>query len=301
MDFVTIVFNDKTELMLLKLQAYSFRFVDPHTVHTIYIVSNDDIDNKLYRQELKKIQRLYPTTMKTQIVSLNDLHLSFQRTDWFNQQIIKLEISKLITAPCYVILDAKNHFIRYTQQCDFIDKDTNQPILFLDNPGSMLHYFHNCMAYWGDTDFLLPDNKNLLTTTPYVIQTQDCRDMLREIERKEKTDFSTFFKLNLCKYTEFYLYSCFLISSNRIQNYSFHPPNCVAIFNADPQLHEFNRFEKKSVVLTDERIKVFGLHRNAIPYLDDTYKENLLELYRHFYRDNGYSDNGYVYCCSLLQ
>ena len=40
-DFVTIVYDDETELNLLRLQASSFNMVDPRLINNILVVFND--------------------------------------------------------------------------------------------------------------------------------------------------------------------------------------------------------------------------------------------------------------------
>jgi hypothetical protein len=279
--FITIVYNDEIELSLLKLQAHSFRFVNPSIVHAIYIVLNDK-DDHFTEKFTKEIRPFYPVALPLKIVFLDDLHLNFKKSDWFNQQIIKLEISKRVESKYYVVLDGKNHFVRETGIADFMDSETGKPFLFVGDPGTMNQYYYHCLDYFGISD-ICPSKQQLLTTTPFLIQTDPCREMLKYIEDREKTTFASFFKSNQYKYTEFYLYSCYLLWTDNIKNVVLKPPFCICIFNADPILYPFNQFKNKKTILSDPSKKVFGLHRSVIPYLDNEYKQNLYQLYSHFY------------------
>lgn len=283
MDFVTIVFYNPVELALLKLQAYSFKFVDPTIINTIYVIYNDtDTNKEAFLKEFEKIKKFYPKRLIVEVVTLDQLKLNFNHSSWFNQQITKLEISRLISSEYYVLLDSKNHFVREIYLSDFIDE--GKPILFVDDPGSMINYYQNCLTYYGIYQVSeSPSTKKFLTTTPYIIKTQDCREMINHIETKEKIVFSEFFKNNPGKYTEFYLYSTYLLFSDKIKNYVLKPMASISIFGSDPKIHAFNTFDKKKVILTNEKLKTFGLHRGVIQYLDAEYKQNLLNLYSNFY------------------
>ena len=113
-DFITIVFHNKIEYELLKLQALSFAYVDVTLIHRILIVFNDVTQYKgFFNDFFKEIMPYYPDSHKSmiQIMHLNELNLKIKCSDWFTQQAIKIIISKKIKTKYYITLDAKNHFI----------------------------------------------------------------------------------------------------------------------------------------------------------------------------------------------
>ena len=87
-DFVTICYNDKLELDLLKLQAISFKFVDKKFVNNIYILYND---NNYINFNL--IRNFYPSYFqdKVKIIYRQDIYKKDKyKSNWRNQQLFKL-------------------------------------------------------------------------------------------------------------------------------------------------------------------------------------------------------------------
>ena len=109
-DFATLTFNDNVEIGLLKLQAISFKYVEPECIGKIFVFYNDSGTDKI-----EFIKNYYPKNLLSKINiiyrdNIFDNHI--ERSDWFNQQYFKLYISNYIQCEYYVILDSKNHFIR---------------------------------------------------------------------------------------------------------------------------------------------------------------------------------------------
>ena len=143
LDFLTLVFGSKTEIGLLKLQAIGFKRVEPtfiDQIGTIFIFYNDDgIEN------LEFIKTFYPDTLrsKVSIIYRDNVTRQHERTNWRNQQYFKLFISKFIQSEYYIVLDAKNHFIRDVNINDFFSD--GKPKLYQRNPGKMISFYKNCV------------------------------------------------------------------------------------------------------------------------------------------------------------
>ena len=297
-DFVTIVYDNETELNLLKLQAHSFKFIDRSLLNDIIIVYNDKNPSNFKKTFKRNILPFYPRNFqhKVKIITLEDLNIKLE-SSWNSQQIVKLEISKLIQSEYYVMLDAKNHFIRKVNYRTFFKN--GKPAIFLNNPGKMIRYYYNCLDYFEAQDPFNykktgKGNEILLTTTPYLFHTEDVKDLLKFIENKEKTPFPIFFQQNR-NLTEFYLYSTYLIYTNKIKNCWMCPSICKILYG------EINRAEVEGRInqcLLNTNIKCFGLHRKFVKDVseaqaeeintewnenDNTYKKNILIFYSNFY------------------
>jgi hypothetical protein len=285
MDFVTIVYNDAIELNLLKLQALSFSYVDASLVNNIYIMYNDS--GILNRDD---IVTYYPEDFrdKVSIVYLTDVCATASETksSWYSQQVMKLLIANLVKSNYYLVLDGKNHFIRNITRSEYFDND-DKPRLFVYNPGKMLQLYYNCLEYYKiKCPFNYKDgiNNKLLTTTPYLMNKYDVLEMMQYIEHKEKESLIHFFMKNNTKYCEFYLYSTYLILTDKIKHYCLTEKNFRSIMAAP--LIAWNSSEVASNdVFNNNLIKIFGMHRRAIPLMDDNDKQTLLTMYKTVYND----------------
>lgn len=278
-DFVTICYNDKLELDLLKLQAISFKFVDKKFVNNIYILYND---NNYINFNL--IRNFYPSYFqdKVKIIYRQDIYKKDKyKSNWRNQQLFKLLIAKYISSKYYIILDGKNHFIRPVKVSVFFTD--GKPNMFLHNPGGMIKYYKNCLNYFN---IKCPLNNNqkytFLTVTPQIFITNIVINLINYIEKKEKTKFDKFFLCNR-KITEFYLYSTYLIYKKSLNLYNLKKKNSLFIVIMDNPNISWNTYEKKKLAITDNKCKIFGLHRKAVKRMNKRYKKNLIFLYKHFY------------------
>lgn len=133
-DFVTVVYSDEIEIKLLKLQAHSFSFVYPDIINNILVIFNDkkSLNEQMRNKFYDEIIECYPVELidKVKLLFLEDLNLDFDYSNWFTQQLIKLEISKHVTSDYYVVLDSKNHFIKIITM-DYFFKNNTSPICIL--------------------------------------------------------------------------------------------------------------------------------------------------------------------------
>jgi len=292
MDFVTIVFNNETEINLLKLQAVSFNFVEVEIINNILVLFNDNAElNDNFKNQFTEIINYYPEKIrnKVKLLFLKDIKLDFPYSDWFTQQVVKILISKKITTKYYLILDAKNHFIKNIAKSTFFDNKNNPYIYFNDSGSIFDEYYHNCLTYF---DVSCP-NKNLnlgtlkiQTTTPFIFITKYCLDLITCVENKEQKKFNDFF-IESKKYTEFYFYYSYLIYCNKFKKYnhntSYHP--VVTIGPQDPKTCSFNTWDDKKYYLNNENICTFSLHRHSVYILDFQYKKSLINFYMNIYKD----------------
>ena len=88
MDFLTLVYNNNSEIQLLKLQALSFKFVQESLVNNIIIFYNDNGRLNVEKSLIKS----YPLKFrnKVKIIYRDDLNIDYNKSDWKIQQFFKL-------------------------------------------------------------------------------------------------------------------------------------------------------------------------------------------------------------------
>ena len=238
-----------------------------------------------------EILPFYPENIrnKVKLLTLKDIDLSFETSsNWFTQQVCKIYISNHIQSTFYVLLDVKNHFIRYVDERYFLNSK-NKGFLYRESHGdNMLYYYHNCLQYFSqECPYKENVSRKYQTVTPFLFVTDLCKDLIKYIEMREGVSLKTFF-LNKKLYTEFFFYEAYLLFSNKMNNYYEiidRPLPFSTIGNCNPELN-YNNYDSKKFILQDESIKMFAIHRFVIPQLSDEYKRNLLFFYSHFYKSD---------------
>ena len=278
-DFLTLVFDNNIEINLLKLQAYSFSFVDFNLINNIIIFYNDSGLNII--DDLKDY---YPSQLKEKVHIIYRDELFYNKSEsapWKHQQLYKLILYRFINSKYYIVLDCKNHFIRNVSFNNFFKN--NKPILFTKthkNNKNMMKYFYNSLKYFDIKDPKIY-KLNLKTVTPFIFITEEVKNMIDYIEKKEKTIFSYFFLKNN-DITEFYLYQSYIIFKNKLDHlYTLSPQITKSTFkNSTNIISDINE------IVNNNKLKIFGLHRNNINNISDKDKEYILKQYFEFYNNN---------------
>jgi hypothetical protein len=284
MDFVTIIFNDKTEIDLLKLQAYSFKFVDNTLINYIYIIYNDLVDINL-----DFIINWYPNQYQhlVKILYIKDWdNINNQwiiKNPWQMQQLLKLFTSKYIFSDFYCVLDTKNHFIKKVNYNDFFNYDNDEKKYYIfTSIGSRSNsfYMNNSLNYFYgkkkiNNDFIIS------MSSPFVFERKTVIDMINYIEKKENKHFGTFF-INLTQVTEFYLYSSYVLFSEK-KNYCFKEIIHTSI-HKNPN-ESWTLYFINNKLYNEENWKIFGLHRCSINDMSEDFKKLLLDMYMQFYEE----------------
>jgi hypothetical protein len=278
-DFSTIVFNDPIELNLLKIQAYSFKFIDPNMINKIFVIYND-----LVKCEMQDIIDYYPYEIreKVHVIFYSDMELdiSFLNHGWQLQQLLKLHVSNCIETEFYCVLDAKNHFLKAVTSGDLFQHENEYNIF--TSPGACVNnfYMENCLSYYGLDPLFYKDREILVSmSTPFIFETNCVKDMISYIETKEETKFETFFMGNK-NITEFYIYSAYLAFAKK-DNIRFKEIIHTTI-HSNPNESWSVYFIENEIYLHDW-VKVFGLHRKAPALMSNDYKQSVLKLYNCFY------------------
>jgi hypothetical protein len=128
MDVVTVCHTP--ELHLLKLQARSIaQHLQPDDVGRLWVVLNEPVPGQARDYFDRHIAHEYGQFIDHVVVVERDellrrvpVHRS--RWGWRMQQVLKLRVACRIGSACYLILDAKNHFIRRVSVNSFFDGST---------------------------------------------------------------------------------------------------------------------------------------------------------------------------------
>jgi hypothetical protein len=277
-DFATIFFNDCVEIMLLKLQAFSFKFVDFQIINNIILFFQDTSN-----LNIDEIVCHYPENIQNKVKIVlykeTDLDLNYLENGWQLQQLNKILISKYIKAEYYCILDAKNHFIRSTNYDDFF---YNNDYYIYTSPGCRTNdfYYSNCTEYFSGKS---STNKNDVSmSSPFIFHKKTVEEMISYIELKEKQKFAAFFMSN-SNITEFYLYASF-VEFNNCKNVKYNEIIHTTI-HSNPNEEWSLKFINEKMYL-DKKYKIVGLHRKSIEKMHPIYIHNLLQMYEYVYGKN---------------
>ena len=299
-DFVTIIFYDKVEMDLLKIQAHSFKYVDEFLINNIILMFNDkkELNEQFINYVYNELLIYYPPNLrdKIKIVFPKDINISIDiydsNSNWFSQQLCKIQISNIIETDYYVVMDSKNHYINPISVDFFfnIDIDGIKPILYFDPNGiALLRYYQNGLDYFNVTCPSLYNNPvfKIQTTTPFVFIKEECQSLMSYIRMKENKPFDIFF-MDSKLYTEFFFYFAYLIYKNNVNKYIYnkniHP--LVIVGPQPPSTCYYNTWEYKQEVLSNNTIYIFSLHRLAFYVINEEYKNNLLQFYKKTYKDD---------------
>ena len=198
-DFATIVFDNQRELNLLKLQAYSFKFVDKNLINKIYIFYQDS-----GKRDMKDVIAYYPEYLQDKVVVLYFDDMNFNKSItlmtnkelWWLQQYIKLYLAKLIEKEYYCVLDAKNHFIKNVGKKDFFTDDGKYYIFISDgcNTDGHHNFSKNSFKYFGiKPEYNISKKIFISMSTPFIFDKKQVIQMFNNIEKNEKTSFENWF------------------------------------------------------------------------------------------------------------
>jgi hypothetical protein len=265
-DIATVVYGP--DVWLLKLQARSLRrFFEQSDAGRIFVLINEDAPESTASRVLREVIPEYGSLAeRVKLVSSSELmHPHPGVAGWRSQQSLKLLVSTLVTTPCYLLLDAKNHFIRRVGMANFSDPATNRLRSYkVKEEGYLRPFLLNSLAYFG----VAPQDFNLPATTPYVMSTETVRGLLAHVEQKEGMPFDEFLHGVGRNMTEFYLYYAFILKTfGTVQKlYSFGPRNAASLFTMWPRTAE--HLENVFARTEDKNTLAFGLHKNRLPQLD---------------------------------
>jgi hypothetical protein len=261
---------------LIELQANSLRIhlgCDTSFVREIVIVDNRDAD-QLCRE---KILSCYGTlASRVRFIDVVEFGNMPQESGWYRQQALKLLISRKVTTPRYLLLDAKNHLINRMTRSTIEPEDGKFMYSYVHSyrEHSLRHFVENSCRYFDIKEAVI--ERFLPTVTPFAISTQVTRELLDYVEKRECQDFARVFlaRADSNRITEFGIYAAYLIHSGRgfTSLYDLTGPKF-------PVIRGDFEFNLPKVLEAANNAAFFSIHRTTFRKLDSRAAEALADFW----------------------
>lgn len=272
LDLVSITFEQEIRLQLLQAISIEKHF-EIDNINKYMIVLNGSSNQELaeYLEDLFNLFELSRSLQrKIQFINANDLldwiPPETENRSYLLQQIIKLKIARLVNSKHYLLLDSKNHFIRDVNIDDFISNEKIKT-QFKKPAYGLIKFLNHSLSVFNlrNEDYI---ENAMPTITPYLMKTLYVRELTTFLEEKFSKPFEQVFFEEIPNATEFYLYYSWLIKNNLLEDYVQSAGNGVTLYTRYPEDHDLCK-ELLRKAQSNKLIKVFGLHRNRIPKLDE--------------------------------
>ncbi|AJP72613.1 DUF6492 family protein [Sphingomonas hengshuiensis] len=276
-DIATVVYEP--EIALLKLQARSIqKFFRHRDIGKIYIIVNEMAPEATYSALKRFVVDEYGELL-SQVEVIPASHLMrphVGESGWRTQQSLKLLVSIYMENDHYLLLDAKNHFVRPVSIRNFFDPATGlMRSSRVGNHGALDHYLQNSLNYFGiePRDFSLP------MTTPYMMSTNIAQSLVQYVEQREGVKFDDFMHGSEHNVTDLFLYYAYIefLLGGAEKFYRFGPRNSklmFAHFASTP-----SQVDRVLGALEDSKILSFGLHRNCVAALTETDRARIIAFW----------------------
>lgn len=262
LSFVTAVFE--SELHLHTLQARSFA-VHLAAADVDEIVVLDNTRRGLRESERRAlITRFGPHSPRVRVIAREALGQVGAASGWRSQQILKLAVAAEISSPHYVVLDAKNHFVRAPGPEEFVASDGRSRVPAYSFENHPLRPSLTRVLEYFSLDPSRYVTRFTATTTPFVLETEQVRDLVDDVQLRSGHDFAREFLAH--DLTEFFLYSAWLISVGR-----FHAvieeieQSAVTVW---PGKTAAGEVVQSVASARADQPAIFSVHRDAFPRLD---------------------------------
>lgn len=276
MDLVCVTFEGDARLNVLQVLSVE-RLFDHSGIGTYFIILNG-VDNKSLREFFsKELRGRVSPELEAKMVfrEANDVLGGHEGIGRRNQQLLKLMIAREVTSETYLLLDAKNHFIRHSSRADFFHSGMIKTVRSKPSP-ALFEYAVASLQVFGAAPQLVENA--LPTITPYVMVTSEVLDLIRRIEKQFNKSFLESFDEDLRSTTEFFLYYSHLVTNGRPLSYVAAPPLVTTLFTQWPQ----DPAVVMRLITDAERSTrpLFGLHRLRLPQLTAEQSDAIARLWR---------------------
>jgi len=277
MTIATVTFE--ADMRLTVLQALSLDRLFPTEEIAEYILVLNDPDpvelESVLRHHLRG--RISDALLnKTLFLPASEIATLAPMRAWRAQQVLKLELARRVVTDHYLLLDAKNHFVRPTTTTDFWHGGRIRTYV-KDRP-QWRQWVLDSFEALGVTPTEDQVARPWPTTTPYLMITAEVRALLKRIESLHGEPFGAVFP-DLGSATEFFLYYAHMIDVYADDPpYTATPPIVAALFRKWPQ--DPVAVMKVLDDTTEENIPVFGLHRLRVATLTPSQREAIESLWR---------------------
>lgn len=208
LDIVSVFCSRDVGLLLLQARSISL-YVEREQVGRTLCIWNDPLPMpEEFRGELSKELRGRPF----ELIDAVELGVDKDATaedGWTTQQALKLLAARLVHTDNYLVLDAKNHFIRPISLREFISEDRRGLFSLVDLTSS--ESFQYCLRYFG-VSTKRTENFGVLNVTPFLLSTQIVEDLIKELQEREGMSLAEVFLKHKNKLSEFLVYQVYVLS-----------------------------------------------------------------------------------------
>lgn len=268
----------EAEVRLLKLQLLSVdRLFDFSGIAEYTIVVNSENPDPI-REELSRfIQKCLSRELggKLKILTFKDL-VRGDRVGYYDQQAIKLALGPYYAEQgldYYLMLDAKNHFVRSASIADFLESNSPRAKRSRIN------------AYWMprvekafnalDMNIEAAEGVMMPSVTPYVMNVGAVSGLVQELQTR--FDCRLLEALRKSQGTEFLLYYAYLVKNDLLDLYSDTDVPNVTFFTVHPSTDE--AFARLISIIENQRIVTVGLHRNRISKMTELQRNDIRKVW----------------------
>lgn len=237
--------------------------------------------------------KLYHKDLFFNDYDLDDMEFRLHTEPIYNQQLLKLFVSDIVTTENYTVFDCKNFFV---QPCRLSDVKQTHPedISFAD------HYLRSwCMVCCAKLDVRFRGVQHLkLSTniTPFVMKKKSTQKLIKHFKgKKELHKWMLSWCGDYSNMAEFYLYEIYCIAKG-IQDPGSVPGNTLTIWEhcfKDPRMLKgldfYVKSEQHSAECMGYKYFIAGLHTHTRKYLDPN---DIKELFTYFDMEDCWPERG---------
>ncbi len=258
---VTVAYEGDRLALLLQAKSLSL-YAGSAGIVEIIVVENPSPGVRLtWRPEL--LAAYGPLAPAVRFVSSSDVAVLPQAGGWWTQQVLKLEIARLVRTADYLLLDAKHHLVKPLIP-SFMRNDAGQLRIrgasYVGHP--LYPLLQTALEHFGlpeaAADFFPT------TTPPFPLDRSVVLEIKAYAEQQGATTLGEFMVGN--QLTEFFLYSAYLLANGRLgQLYELHQVPYPVVWKG-----KGDRQSCEELVATSKLSKspFFGVHRGAVSDMD---------------------------------
>lgn len=267
----SVTFEDDYRLTVLQLLSID-RLANSDQIECFILVLNGARNDILEQAFKRVISSLRPAfAQKIRIIPIDHLGLG-ARVGFYDQQAIKLGISRVVKSEFYLVLDSKNHFIAPFEFDIFFD--AGKPLLQLQPVSDYWRPYvqrsKRALDVTGEDAWDHTSN----SVTPFIFKTDIAMQLCDYLVEKYDSDLPV--ALERTGGTEFILYHVFLKQNGLLNEYSLGAMPFRTLFTRWPQ---DPRIVKAFLSELSADVPVFGLHRKRLPQLNAEQKDLIGEVW----------------------
>jgi uncharacterized protein DUF6492 len=274
---LTVVFDEEIDLLALQAKSIA-RFFDSQSIDEIIIIVNGKQQSYVEQCVRQDVLPEYgDLSAKVTLIPADDLYrFRHPEAGWHTQMALKLLAAPRVSSTWYLVLDAKNHFIRSTTVGDFFSK-SGRGLYPPDNFGSLQEHFVNAAKLFGVEPEGLIDSF-FSPVTPSILHRQSVLDLNEAVVRMTGKSIGDLIVQFDVPYTEFILYSLYLYSVDGFDAlYQPSPSITTTIWKENAM--DSGSFERKMTQARSMTTLCFSVHRLAREVLTSEQRQQIADLW----------------------